>query len=336
MLFRLPFPKVHWYRSFVRPWLFKLPPETALGAADRALAVTPFWRAYGALHPVPRGQQTLMGGVAPRNPVGLAAGLDKQCAYLDSLGHLGFGYVVGGTVTLHPRPGNPKPRVLRLPEQKALINALGFPSVGLAIAARRLERLRVRPAKVLVSVAALGDEDTEACLRRLEPLVDGIELNISSPNTQGLRRYQEPQTLRTLIERLNGPRRKPLFVKLPPYTDDAGHENVSALVGVCKELGVTGVTASNTIPVDDARLAIGRGGLSGRPVLNDTLRIITELRQEAGDGMVINACGGISSADDAAKVLRAGADTVQLYTALVYCGPGVVHEIVSGLATRTE
>src|SRR5690606_2283823 len=126
----------------------------------------------------------------------------------------------------------------------------------------------------LVSIAALEDEDTEACLRRLQPLVDGIELNISSPNTAGIRRYQEPDALRTLLERLNAVREKPLFVKLPPYTDEGGRDNVLSLVRVCRETGVTGLTAINTVPIEDARLAMGRGGLSGRAVLDDMLRIV--------------------------------------------------------------
>ena len=316
--------------------LFRLAPETALRAADQGLAIKPFWRAYAAFRPALPHNPVAMAGISLRNPVGLAAGLDKQCAYLDSLGRLGFGYVTGGTVTLHPRPGNPKPRVLRIPERESIINALGFPGVGLEVAARRLEQLRDRPAKVLVSIAALEDEDTEVCLRRLEPLVDGVELNISSPNTQGVRRYQEPGTLRALLERLNSARRKPLFIKLPPYMDEAAKENVFSLVGVCRETGISGITAINTVPVEDSRLAAGRGGLSGRDILLDMLRIVPELRREVGPDMVINACGGIASADDAAAALRAGADTVQLYTALVYQGPGIVYEILSGLAGRTE
>ncbi|MEX2431204.1 MAG: hypothetical protein WD645_04715 [Dehalococcoidia bacterium] len=330
-------PNIPWYRGLVRPWLFRFPPEQALRVADRALAIKPLWRAYAAVHRLPNAQNVPMAGISPRNAVGLAAGLDKQCAYLDSLGCLGFGYVTGGTVTLHPRAGNPKPRVVRLEEQESLINALGFPGAGLDAAARWLERLSDRPAKVLVSIAALEDEDTEVCLRRLEPLVDGLELNISSPNTQGVRKYQEPPALRTLLERLNATRKKPLFIKLPPYrdgADDTGRDNVFSLLRVCRETGVSGVTAINTMPVEDGRLAVGRGGLSGRSILPDMLRIVPELRREAGPDLVINACGGIASAEDAAAALDAGADTVQLYTAMVYRGPGIVHSIVSGLAKR--
>ena len=197
-----------------------------------------------------------------------------------------------------------------------------------------MERLKDRPAKVLVSVAVLDDDETAECVAALEPLVDGVELNISSPNTAGLRKYQEIDALRTVLEKLNAQRSKPMFVKLPPYIDDEQRENVLSLVRVCAEVGVSGVTAINTIPMEDSRLAMGRGGLSGAAILPDMLRIIPEVRREAGAKLTLNACGGISSTEDAADALRAGADTVQIYSALVYQGPGLVDRIVRGLAQR--
>ena len=266
-----------------------------------------------------------------RNPVGLAAGLDKRCAYLASLGDWGFGYVVGGTVTARGRAGNAKPRVLRLVESESAINALGFPGDGLDKALARLERMRRSAARVFVSIAALDEQETSDCLTRLLPLVDGVELNISSPNTEGLRRFHEPGALRSLLGLLNEGRTKPLFVKLPPYTNDEEREGILGLARVCREAGADGVTAANTIPVEDSRLAIGRGGLSGRVILENMLRMIPEVRAEVGDGMVLNACGGIASARDARAALEAGADTVQLYTALVYQGPGLIAEICKGL-----
>jgi dihydroorotate dehydrogenase len=329
LLSRLP-----WYRLFVRPVLFRFAPEPAQQIADKALGVKPIWRAYAKAKNVPTLPVTVA-GLALRNPVGLAAGLDKQCAYLDSLGNLGFGYVIGGTVTHNARPGNPKPRVLRLPEGSSLINALGFPSEGLRAAETRLRGLSGRPANVLVSIAALDEQETLECLTTLEPLVDGIEVNISSPNTAGLRKFQEPVALRGLLDILNGARKKPLFIKIPPYMNEAEHESVMSLVRACRDAGVTGITVMNTIPVADTRLAMGRGGLSGQAVREDMLRIVPEVRAEVGSEMVINACGGIATADDARRALAAGADTVQIYTSMVYRGPGVVGDIVKGLAKRS-
>ena len=325
-----PFP---WYRRLLRPLLFRLPPETAQQVAELALGARSVWRLTASLH-ADGAAHASMAGIPLRNPVGLAAGFDKRCAVLEPLGDLGFGYVVGGTVTFDPRRGNPRPRLMRLPDRESLINALGFPSEGLERVARNLRAQRRRPTPVLVSVAALDEAETERCLEVLEPLVDGIELNISSPNTAGLRRFQEPEPLRALLGRLNARRTKPLFVKLPPYMDEPQKETVLSLLRVCAEAGVSGVTAINTVPTDEPRMATGRGGISGRAILPEMLRIIPELRREAGGGMTINACGGIASAADAAAALDAGADTVQLYTALVYRGPGVVREITAGLASR--
>jgi len=324
-----------WYQRLVRPVLFRLPPERAQRLAERTLACAPLWRAYGATLRVddatlPRS----VAGINLRNPIGLAAGLDKQCAYLAALGHLGFGYVIGGTVTYHPRPGNARPRLLRLPERESLLNSMGFPSEGLQAAVTRLRNLGDRPAKVFVSIAALEEDEAVACLRALEPLVEATEVNISSPNTAGVRRFQEPAALGGLLDRLNAARAKPLFVKLPPYDDDRGRDAVLGLLRVCLRAGVAGVTAINTVPRESPSLAVERGGLSGRAILPDMLRIVPELRREAGPGFVINASGGIATGDDAFRALQAGADTVQLYTAFVYRGPDVVNQICRELAVR--
>ena len=310
-----------------------LPPETAINAATRSLGARPVWRALGPASDEVR-LRASVGGITLRNPVGLAAGLDKHCACLDSLASLGFGYVVGGTVTAQPRPGNPKPRVLRLTEQESVINALGFPGDGLDAALKRLARLRGTPARVLVSIAALDAEETAECAARLQPFVDGVEVNISSPNTAGLRRFQEPEALRGLLGALDAVRTKPLFVKIPPWTNDAEREQTLALVRVCREAGADAVTAANTIPVEDARLAVGRGGLSGRSIRGQMLAMLPDIRSELGSGVGLNACGGIASADDARAALEAGADTVQLYTALIFRGPGLVEEICGGLRAQ--
>ncbi len=307
-----------------------------MAVGERALAPRALWRALAPSPAEASAPASAGAGLALRNPIGLAAGLDKRCAYLDSLASLGFGYVIGGTVTARPRPGNPKPRVLRLTERESVINALGFPGDGLDVALRRLECLPRTSARVLVSVAALDEQEAADCLSRLEPVVDGVEINISSPNTAGLRRFHEPEALRGLLGALNAVREKPLFVKVPPYRrdDDQERERVLRLVRVCREEGADAVTAANTIPVEDARLAMGRGGLSGRPILEHTLAMLPEARLELGADIGLNACGGVASADDARRALSAGADTVQLYTALIFQGPGLVEEICEGLRTN--
>ena len=324
-----------WYSKLVRPLLFLLPPERAQRVAEMALALRPAWRVVGlGMRVDDRVLHRTIAGLHLANPVGLAAGVDKGCSYLESLGHLGFGYVVGGTVTPTAQRGNPLLRLLRDPARQSLINAMGFPSEGLHTVAVRLRRLEDPPAPVLVSIAALDMEGFEECHRVLEPLVDGVELNISSPNTQGLLRFQEPEQLRELLERTNARRRKPVFVKLPPYVDEQGREHVLTLLRQCMDAGVAGVTASNTVPVAEPRLAVGRGGLSGRALFPGMLGIVSDLRKEAGTRLVINACGGISTGEEAWQALHAGADTVQLFTALVYQGPSVVRAMALGLAQR--
>ena len=335
------------YKAFVRPILFRLSPETAQSAAELALKPEFIWRKVAPYLTVSSVRLEVdLAGLRLRNPVGLAAGYDKNCQVLPSIAALGFGYVTGGTVTEHPRPGNPMPRVIRYTEDESLINSLGFPSKGLEHAARQLEQLQKTrvDAPVVVSVSGVTIDEIVNCHRRLEPLVDAVEVNISSPNTLGLRALQEPRTLSDLLTRLNEQRRKPIFIKLPPYTSpeelpsagDEGRERVMALVNVCIEQAVEALTVSNTWPARDSRLAVGSGGLSGRVVYPDTIRMVSDIRSEIGDNAAINACGGIFTADEAWSALKAGATTVQLLTGLIYRGPGIVKRINEGLLSQMD
>lgn len=326
------------YKSFIRPLLFNLAPETAQGAAEFVLQQDYLWK---FLSPMLKTESPRLGttiaGIRLDNPIGLAAGYDKDCKVIASLSSMGFGYVTCGTVTAMPRPGNPKPRVLRYVEEEALVNALGFPSKGLANAADELGRVQEVRAKtpIVTSVSGVTEEDILKCHRQLEPLSDAIEINISSPNTAGLRVFQEPEALGTLLAKANEKRDRPLFIKLPPYLSSADHpsagdderDKVLSLVEVCKNQGVSAVTISNTWPIKDSRLAMGSGGLSGKGIFPDTLRMVTDLKSVVGDAMAINACGGIFSGRDAFQVLQAGATTVQLLTGLVYRGPGIARSI---------
>ena len=272
---------------------------------------------------------TSLAGVELANPVGVAAGCDKDCQFLPSLMSLGFGYVVGGTVTLEPRRGNPGPRLVRDTAQRSLVNSLGFPSQGAVAVLKNLEKARVRP--LFLSVTGLTTEEFVECLRQMEPQAEGVELNVSSPNTEGLRAFHQPESFRELLERVNAERQKPLFIKIPPYADDEGRTRVLELVAIARQVGVDGVTAANTRPLQDPRLKVGAGGLSGKPLFRDVLGMVADIRREMGEGMAINACGGISSAEDAVQALKHGADTVQLYTGLVYEGPGIARSINRGL-----
>ena len=326
------------YKLLLKPLLFNMPPETAQSAADFVLKQGFIWR---KLAPIIRVRdhrlKVFFNGTWLENPVGLAAGYDKNCEFLPSLAALGFGYVIGGTVTESPRPGNPAPRILRYTRSESLVNSLGFPSKGLEHAAQRLERSRdsFGDTQVAVSVSGVTADEITRCHRRLEPLVDAVEVNISSPNTAGLRAFQEPVALADLLNKLNDGRQKPLFVKLPPYgLGDPTHvsrsearERIAALAGACVESGVNAITVANTWPVSDSRLAVGSGGLSGSAVFPDMLNMVSDIKAEVGDKIAINACGGISTGENVWQALKAGATTVQLLTGLIYHGPGIVRKI---------
>ena len=326
------------YRLLIRPLLFRLPPETAQRAAEIVLKRGLLWRSLAsALRVRDNRLPVTLCGLKLANPVGLAAGYDKDCELITGMSALGFGYITVGTVTESARPGNPRPRVHRYPKGESLINSLGFPSKGLHHAARQLEQaqeLQRRP-PIIASVSGVTVEEMVRCHRVLEPLADAIELNISSPNTSGLRVFQEPQTLAGLLGSVNEDRKKPLFVKLPPYgpaqdgssTDNEGSERVMGLVKVCLEEGIDALTVANSWPADEPKLALGRGGVSGKPVFPNMLRMVAEIKAEVGTRMAINASGGVFSGDDAWKTLQGGATTVQVLTALVYRGPSLVKAI---------
>ena len=329
------------YRDLIRPLLFKLAPGAAQQLADRALSMTPVWKLLEPYleydHP---SLHTSLAGMALRSPIGLAAGYDKDCEHLGSLAALGFGYVVGGTVTLSPRSGNPSPRIARYVRQESLVNSLGFPGKGVRQAALRLSSdSGPARARTIVSVSGETVGEIVACHRELEPLASSIEVNISSPNTAGLRAFHDPSALSELLAAVSEDRNRPLFVKMPPFPaagdgpdSDANRKQMQALATVCVEHGVDGLTVANTHPVNEPELAVGVGGLSGRLVYHDMLRMVRETRDVVGDSIAINACGGVSSGKNAWDALRAGADTVQILTALVYHGPGVVRSINRQLA----
>ena len=326
------------YANLVRPILFRLPAETAQKVTEKALRRPMPWKLLRPAFQVrDRRLKTTLCGIPLSNPVGLAAGFDKDCEMIPSLASLGFGYLTVGTVTAHPRPGNPKPRLFRDSGEASLINAMGFPSKGLVPAARRLELYRSTGSSlpIVVSVSGVTVEEIVRCHRRLEALADAVEINISSPNTAGLRLFHESDALTALLNTVNEARHRPLIVKLPPYPApnvpvdefEKARDLLMALVRVCKARGVDGLTVANSRPTPDARLAVGSGGLSGRPVFSRMLEMVRDVRSEVGDDMTINACGGVFTGEDALAAIGAGASTVQTYTGFVYRGPTVAREM---------
>jgi len=318
------------YRAAARPLFFVLPAEAAHRLAHRALSWPVSWERIGGAVDDPSLRVTLA-GIALRNPVGLAAGFDKACRHLDALGRIGFGYVVGGTITRHPREGNAKPRIVRYPRRGSMTNAMGLPNPGAEEAARNLGRTP-RTAPRFASIADQDGPDVVAAHALLEPHVDGIELNASCPNVSWGRDRDNEAHLAGILRDLGARRTKPLFVKLPPFRTEVEREVVLALARIAQEGGADGLTCSNTRPVADRRLATGTGGLSGRDLFEDTVRIVGEVRGATGGALPVNACGGVFTAPDALACIEAGATTVQVYTGLVYLGPRIVRDMTAGLA----
>jgi len=254
----------------------------------------------------------------------MAAGFDKDCKVLGSVLKLGFGFVTGGTVTLAARPGNPKPRMIRLPDQKAVMNSLGFPGLGLDPALQRLGKSQKHKSRVMVSIAGTIEDEIFECLRRTQPLAAGLELNISSPNTAGLRIFHEPARLRGLIEGLVAEKQIPLFVKLPPWQrDEESRREILKLAETAVDAGVDGLVIANTHPIDSNRLKVGRGGLSGAPLFEHTELMIADVQARVQGQAEIIACGGVSTAEHVWQLLATGASAVQLYTSFIYEGPGL-------------
>ncbi|HIF11754.1 MAG TPA: dihydroorotate dehydrogenase (quinone) [Dehalococcoidia bacterium] len=326
------------YSAVARPFLFRFPPETAHRIGDLTLRVSPIWSALRPFLATRDARlETKVAGITLPNLVGVAAGLDKDCRFLPGLLDIGFGFATGGTVTRDARPGNAAPRVIRETRQQALLNALGFPGEGLYAVESRLRKLsESRRSRIMVSISGTDVEDISECHRRLQPLVAGVEVNVSSPNTAGLRTFHEPENLARLVSALVDQRDRPLFVKLPPWRSDDERDEMMSMARTSIESGADGLVIANTHPTEDDRLAVGRGGFSGAPLFDDTLRMVSEARDEFGGEFALIACGGVSTADQVWQLLEAGATAIQLYTSFIYEGPGLPGRINRDLLKRME
>ncbi len=319
-----------WYAAVGRPPFFSLPPETAHRIALALLGLPLPWARIGRASRDPALRTTLC-GLPLANPIGLAAGFDKSCAHLGTLGTLGFGYVVGGTITREQRAGNPRPRIARSPATRSMVNAMGLPNPGAEVAATHLSIDRAAGPR-FVSLADEAVEDVVSSFDLLAPHADGFELNASCPNVTWGRDRDNEAHLREVVTALKARTAGPVFVKLPPFVTEVEREVVLSLAAIAQEAGADALTCSNTRPVADDRLAAGRGGLSGKALWPHTARIVADLREVTGGELPINACGGVYTADDAITCLEAGASTVQVYSGLIYEGPSVAGVMASGLA----
>ena len=331
------------YRSLVRPILFRLPPETAHELALHSLSLFPP-RLLAQRVDDPALAIERFGLTFP-NPVGLAAGFDKNGVALQPLAALGFGFIEAGTVTYHAQPGNPRPRLFRLSADQALINRAGFNNDGAAAFAKRVKRpdcvLGVSIGKSKITPLENATEDYLKSFELVHEVADYIAVNVSSPNTPQLRELQQSDQLTSLLSALQSrnrelPKPVPLLVKLSP---DLERRDIEMIVDVIKRLHIDGIIATNTtISRNDLRseaqrvAACGEGGLSGKPLAHRSTRMIAELYELTGGRIPLIGGGGIFNATDAWDKIAAGASLVQLYTGFIYQGPNIAHEINEGLA----
>ena len=326
--------------SLCRPLLFRLPAETAHRLTIAALRQWP--RPSGTVPP-PVLCQRVAGIVFP-NPVGIAAGFDKNAQVPDSLLSLGFGFVEAGTVTPRPQEGNPKPRLFRLVDDNAVINRMGFNNDGSEVVAARLSARLGTAGIVGANIGANKDSrdriaDYAQMTQIMAPLASYLTVNISSPNTPGLRALQDPAALAELLDAVieaRGTLPTRLFLKLAP---DLTALDIDAICKIALDKRLDALIVTNTTitrPPMRSALASEAGGLSGEPLRPLALQILRDFRKASGGAIPLIGVGGIASVDDAWARIRAGASLVQLYSALVYAGPGLVRRIVRGLAQRVN
>jgi dihydroorotate dehydrogenase len=333
----------------LRPLAFRLDPERAhdltLGLLERWSSL--FSGAVGSkdIARAPRLAVEAMGLHFP-NPIGLAAGLDKNAVAVPAWQALGFGFIEVGTITALPQPGNPKPRLFRLPADEALINRMGFNNGGADEAARRLERLRARDilqvplgvnlGKSKVTPAEDAADDYRRSFERVGHLADYVVVNISSPNTPGLRDLQRVEEVARILDAIQGPnqrlaRPRPLLVKLAP---DLADEDAIDCARAALDAGCAGLILTNTSIRFEGLVSATEGmsgGLSGRPILTRSTELLSRVRQALGPDPVLVGVGGIMDPEGVAAKRTAGADLIQVYTGLIYQGPGFVRQLLEGL-----
>ncbi|MEQ8364086.1 MAG: quinone-dependent dihydroorotate dehydrogenase [Cyclobacteriaceae bacterium] len=344
------------YKLLVRPFLFLFDPEAihhfvfkVLSLKGKIPGFKPLLRALFDFKN-PRLEKELF-GLKFANPIGLAAGFDKDAKLIDELACFGFGFIEIGTLTPRPQPGNEKPRLFRLPQDQALINRMGFNNEGVENA---VERLKKRSSKVIIGGNIGKNKDTPnekaftdymLCFDALYPHVDYFVVNVSSPNTPGLRELQDKEPLKRLMSHVKGLSRskekvKPVLLKIAP---DLTTSQLDDIVEILKETKTDGVIATNTTisrealqTSSDVVSALGAGGLSGKPLTSKSTEVISYLRKQLGPHYPIIGVGGIMNPQDALEKLNAGADLIQLYTGFIYEGPGVVRKMNKRIVKKTS
>jgi len=340
------------YRKFIRRLLFSLPPEKAHDITFKILKLSapllPLFK-WAFSYTSPALKKNFCGLEFP-NPVGLAAGLDKECALSDLWGTLGFGFVELGTITGEKQPGNPSPRLFRYPEEEALVNRMGFNSSGSENISNILRKQNMHkrthriPAGINIGKTRsvpleLASEDYKKSIIRLYPFADFFTINISSPNTPGLRELQSKKYLDSLLKELiktchetgSESSIKPLFLKISP---DLTFQEIDDIIEICLSNNINGIVATNTTSQLSlaGAIEIEEGGLSGKPLLQKSTSILSYLRKNVPSDFLLTGCGGISDINSVKAKFDAGANLVQIYTGYIYEGPWLVKRLCREIA----
>ena len=338
--------------GLARPFLFHLDAEQAHSLGLKSLEAAYRTGLNPLLSRKPAPLKTKAFGIEFPNPVGCAAGLDKNGEHIDALLALGFGFVEIGTVTPRPQSGNPKPRMFRLPEHNAVINRLGFNNAGVDALVRNVEKAK-RNGILGINIGKNKDTPNESaaddyvyCMERVYALADYITVNISSPNTTGLRDLQQEDTLRRFIGELREVQedlaalhghRVPMLIKLAPDLSEAELDRTANVLNLAKVDGVImGNTTLDRLPVENHKYAHEAGGLSGQPLYGKSTAALRRLRNKLDDSIPLIGVGGILSGADAAGKVAAGATLVQFYTGMIYRGPELIGECVTAIRRRRE
>ncbi len=336
------------YKTFVRPLLFRFDPEKVHHFVSRSLqyifsvpGVAPVIRKFTVVKDARLEREVF--GLKFKNPVGVAAGFDKEALLFEALGHLGFGFVEVGAVTPQGQPGNEKPRLFRLPADGALINRMGFNNPGMEAVRRRLAKRRKSSLVVGVNLGkntlTPNERAADDYLRLFDGLFDVADyfvVNVSCPNITDLHELQDKEALKDILQRLQAvnrkkPHPKPVLLKVSP---DLNLHQLDEVIGLVKETGIAGVVAVNTTvgrnglkSPENQTAAMGRGGLSGKPLRKRALEVVRYLSEKSGKAFPIIGTGGIFTPEDALEMLEAGADLVQVYTGFIYEGPFLANRI---------
>ncbi len=317
------------YKYFLRKILFLLNPETAHKVVESFLYVTPnkLFNIFFKYNFSEDTSTVIFGNNVP-SPVGIAAGLDKDYKSTPKYLSLGFGFSVVGTTMINPRKGNPKPRLIREKSKGELVNALSFPSDGSYKILNRLKNYPSPRERIIISVSGTSEEEIIENLLLFQDFCFAVEINISSPNTTDLKKFVNHNSIRSILKKSRKVTNLPIFIKLPRLLEI---EYYDELINATQEFDQVGVVLCNTLPVTDSRLSVGNGGRSGKSLFDSTLSILKYVRKSFPE-ITILCSGGISSPDQAKMLLESGANALQIYTALIYEGPGIIKEINDSLS----